>query len=361
MFNNEFYHESPNLSRNSAIIILLLSLLLNMGLLVLICSIVTPYRDIEIMKEHLQDSWPFSANPAQVIIHNPQPLVSLPASQNVATTASAQTTPGTWTSLSGNIQNQSVALPADNSTEESRNDTDAEEYAGSIKEEANDYISDNESTSDSSTIPDNKTNEDQEASSQSDSARPDAKSSTYMPKSNRIREQRIKNRSAISPRQRSMQRDQFTLNQLVNGFLGQPTAQEKKPTSAGFGNRAIMEGTGYGVPTKEQLVYERYIQRIVHCMRNAYAYSKFDMPSLPNSPNPVSVGFSLDEQGKLVSLIIVQSSNNRALDNFVLHVFREASMSFPPVPASIYKNPFTMQCIDALMIMHHHDAQLIIK
>jgi TonB family protein len=125
-----------------------------------------------------------------------------------------------------------------------------------------------------------------------------------------------------------------TLAQLTQGFLHQPK-DEGTHTVHMLGNRK-------GLPTDEQMKYERYLQKLSWCLQNSFNINNSRFPSSERTETEVQLFLALDKDGRIKKLDVAQSSGSRQLDQFVLFVFRDAGSSFPPVPQYLPHNPFTI-------------------
>lgn len=129
----------------------------------------------------------------------------------------------------------------------------------------------------------------------------------------------------------------ITLAQLTQGFL-----HHRKEQSGSYG--ISMLGIKRGIPSEEQMRYERYLQKLVWCLQNSFNINRYKQPAI-SSDAPVHVFFSLNRDGILQHLSIKKSSGNMYIDQFVLFIFQDASSSFPPVPSYLTDNPFSMTCV----------------
>lgn len=135
----------------------------------------------------------------------------------------------------------------------------------------------------------------------------------------------------------------ITLAQLTQGFL------EQRKEDAGI-HGISMIGKKHGLPTDEQMKYERYLQKLSWCLQNSFTINQSRMPFL-SIDNSVYLFFALDRDGILKQAVITKSSGNKLWDNFILFIFRDASSSFPPVPGYIKDNPFQITCVIPLKII----------
>ena len=109
-----------------------------------------------------------------------------------------------------------------------------------------------------------------------------------------------------------------------------------------------MRGEAKGIPTDEQLKYERYLQRLQWCIQNSMKIHQREFRVPPKTSLDIHVG--IDRSGTLAELVLVRSSGNSDLDEFILFTFKDASSSFPPVPAFFKEQLFTVlfivKCMD---------------
>jgi len=129
-----------------------------------------------------------------------------------------------------------------------------------------------------------------------------------------------------------------TLAQLTQGFMNHVKDE-------GGQHLVSMLGPKKGLPSEDQIKYERYIQKISACITNSFAihHTKFTLSS-PVEDNTL-VFIAINRNGTLYHIALRQSSGNKGLDAFVLSVFRDASLSFPPLPHYLPDNPLTLTCI----------------
>ncbi len=136
------------------------------------------------------------------------------------------------------------------------------------------------------------------------------------------------------PTRENKQKPPLTLAQLTQGFLNQ-----RKEESGSYG--ISMLGMKQGIPSDEQMKYERYLQKLSWCLQNSFNIHRDKQPPL-STDTDIHLFFQLNRDGILEQLIVKKSCGNKLLDNFVVFVFREASHSFPPVPTYLPDNPFRM-------------------
>ena len=112
------------------------------------------------------------------------------------------------------------------------------------------------------------------------------------------------------------------------------------------GNHAVsMIGKKNGVPTDEQLKYERYLERLNQCLHNSFSINSDKQPAPFPQMSNITVYLALNKDGTLHNLKLVKSSGSTTMDLFVMSIFRDASSSFPPVPHYLPHNPFSINYI----------------
>jgi hypothetical protein len=110
-----------------------------------------------------------------------------------------------------------------------------------------------------------------------------------------------------------------------------------------------MLGMKRGIPSDEQMKYERYLQKLSWCLQNSFNINEGKTPRT-SADTEIHLFFSLNRDGILQQLTLKKSSGSKLLDDFVIFVFQEASQSFPPVPSYLPDNPFQLTCIIPIKI-----------
>ena len=105
-----------------------------------------------------------------------------------------------------------------------------------------------------------------------------------------------------------------------------------------------MLGRKNGIPTDEQLKYERYLERLEKCLYNSWSINMHKQPGLSSHISDIVVYLELNKDGSIHNLKLVKSSGSRHMDLFVMAMMRDASSSFPPVPHYLPHNPFSTHC-----------------
>jgi TonB family protein len=142
--------------------------------------------------------------------------------------------------------------------------------------------------------------------------------------------------NAVNPPHRSIPKQFPSLSQLTQGIMNYVKEEGQYKVS--------MIGKKSGVPSDEQLKYERYLERLNGCLHNACAIMRDKAPHM-HTQYKTHILLALNADGSLHNLRLERSSGNNAVDMFILSVFRYASSSFPPVPHYLPHNPFTITYI----------------
>lgn len=182
--------------------------------------------------------------------------------------------------------------------------------------------------------------------------------------------------NAASVQSQESQPEQIKTVGKTTGFLPQATQKEstqvmpvlkpqrKSPFQASAGLSKIAKsffeknekGTGHLVnmigdpnrrPTAEQLKHERYGAKIMSAIhsalkihKNEYLTSR-DPINHPTIPLAL-IRMALDRNGKLLDIMVAQSSGLKNFDNFLLFICKYASSSFPPVPIYLTDDPYVL-------------------
>lgn len=120
----------------------------------------------------------------------------------------------------------------------------------------------------------------------------------------------------------------ITLAQLTSGFMQH--LQESPMT---------VKSDQQGTASMEQIKHMNYCQKIIGCIVNSYRINK-TRTIQENNMHQTCIQLALNQDGSIHTLNIVQSSGNISIDQFLLHIFRDASSSFPPLPASFREQPY---------------------
>jgi TonB family protein len=96
------------------------------------------------------------------------------------------------------------------------------------------------------------------------------------------------------------------------------------------------------MPSAEQLKYERYLAKIQWCLQNAHNINRDKCQMHEPIEAIMRVYFTLDRNGKMADLKIIQSSGDPFVDRYIHSLFEQASSSFPPMPAYIKEDPYQL-------------------
>ncbi len=121
----------------------------------------------------------------------------------------------------------------------------------------------------------------------------------------------------------------LTLAQLTEGFLQHLQESPMAVQSDRQGNASM-----------EQLQHMHYCQKIIDCIVNSYKINKTRTISSDAMQQAARIHLALNKNGSISILTIVQSSGNITIDQFLLHMFSDASSSFPPLPSSFNEQPY---------------------
>jgi len=127
-----------------------------------------------------------------------------------------------------------------------------------------------------------------------------------------------------------------SLSQLAQGIMNYVKEEGQYKVS--------MAGKKTGIPSDDQLKYERYLERLNGCLHNAFTIMRDKAPS-NNAHYKIHIFLALNANGSLHNLRLEKSSGIQNIDIFILSVFRYASSSFPPVPQYLPHNPFSITYI----------------
>ena len=132
----------------------------------------------------------------------------------------------------------------------------------------------------------------------------------------------------------------LSLAQLTQGFLNHVKDE---------GKHAIhMLGKKNGMPSDEQIKYERYLQKISWCLQNSFNINNDHFPTSTTTEVEVHVLLALNRDGSVKLCRVAKTSGDRQLDQFTLSIFNDASSSFPPVPHYLPYDPFTVTYVITL-------------
>src|SRR3990172_466119 len=129
------------------------------------------------------------------------------------------------------------------------------------------------------------------------------------------------------------QKPPLSLAQLTQGFLHH--------LEEGGTYGVSMIGKKNGIPSEDQLKYERYLQKLGWCLQNSYNINNDRCPAVAQD-TIAHILLVLNRDGTMKHLNVAKSSGNIHLDQFTLFVFRDASTSFPPLPQYLPDDPFAI-------------------
>ncbi len=120
----------------------------------------------------------------------------------------------------------------------------------------------------------------------------------------------------------------ITLAQLTDGFMQH---LQESPM--------MVKSDRQGQASMEQIQHMNYCQKIIGCIVNSYLINK-TRTIQGNDMNQTSIQLAINQNGSIHTLTIVRSSGNITVDRFLLHIFQDASSSFPPLPTSLKEQPY---------------------
>jgi len=129
--------------------------------------------------------------------------------------------------------------------------------------------------------------------------------------------------------QPALELPQVTLADITRGFLNQMGSGNATMNSKGK--------TGAQLPA-EQIQYQRFMQKIHWCIQNSFNIHRSRLNLTCPAQGTIKMGLILNRNGRLHELQIIQSCGNKAVDDFMYYIFKEAGDSFPPVPKYITGN-----------------------
>ncbi len=108
-----------------------------------------------------------------------------------------------------------------------------------------------------------------------------------------------------------------------------------------------------GVASIDQIKHLNYCQKIIGCVVNSYKIHNHTAPKSALT-HRARIHLALNKNGSIAQLTLQESSGDVSIDRFLLDIFQDASSSFPPVPAALKENPYTLPTfsIDSLESFH---------
>lgn len=123
----------------------------------------------------------------------------------------------------------------------------------------------------------------------------------------------------------------LTLADLVQGFLQQDQLSESDTDGNGGMHVLRVKAGKKGHASEKQLMHELYYKKILACIGNSFKIHRHKAPQT-EQPHCAAIQMAIKRDGSIYSLQLLQSSGNRAIDDFALFLLKDASLSFPPVP-----------------------------
>lgn len=112
------------------------------------------------------------------------------------------------------------------------------------------------------------------------------------------------------------------------------------------GDRAVtMIGDKDARITQEQLKHERYLQKLQSALDRAFSIHRHQMPRINAQEAEARLLLALNKDGSIRTLELMDSSGFRALDLFVIEIFKKAGTAFAPVPDYLPNDPYTISFV----------------
>lgn len=138
----------------------------------------------------------------------------------------------------------------------------------------------------------------------------------------------------VQKKQPSQQQKKLSLADIAQGLISKLDENSQHYVSSKGGNK--------GQPTDEQIKYERYIGKLFACMQKSIRIHKGNLNLDSFLEAEVYFQLTLNRNGSLADVHIIQTSGNRTLDEFILFVVRDAASSFPPVPSYLKQSSYPL-------------------
>ena len=142
---------------------------------------------------------------------------------------------------------------------------------------------------------------------------------------------------------------------FIQTSSGKPIAMTKKTPSLAQLTQGVLNyvkdegqyavsmiGKRGGVPSDEQMKYERFLQKLSHCLQTSFSINNDRFPQCDPSVSSIEIFLALNKDGTLHNLRLVKTSGDPRVDAFMMFAFRDASSSFPTVPHYLPHNPFSI-------------------
>ncbi len=128
-----------------------------------------------------------------------------------------------------------------------------------------------------------------------------------------------------------------SLAQLTQSFMDH---MDQDNSSDDINSPMAVKSNKRGKASMEQIQHLNYCHKIIGCLVTSYKINKGAAPK--EQTNSACVQIALNQDGTINSLTLLQSSGNPTLDRFIIDMFKDASSSFPPVPASFKQTPYPL-------------------
>jgi outer membrane biosynthesis protein TonB len=131
-----------------------------------------------------------------------------------------------------------------------------------------------------------------------------------------------------------------SLAQLTRGVLNYANKEGSSAVS--------MLGKKNGVPTDEQIRYERYTQKLNWCLHNSCTINREKHPRTQPLRDNLLITLTLNRNGSVKKVELISSCGDARIDSFYLTSFNDANGSFPPVPHYLQADPFIINYLISL-------------
>jgi|GEM_PF-2949437 len=149
-----------------------------------------------------------------------------------------------------------------------------------------------------------------------------------------------------SPRQRrnttpTSDRSKVTLATLAKNFNKHHTQEPSTIIRTGTISLSISmigDPTNNAKISEHQLKEGRYLEKVAACIENSCRIHARECPMRRPTSWP-RIAITLEKNGSLSDMFVAQSSGDIAMDKFIMYIMKEASTSFPPIPAFLGDKP----------------------
>ncbi len=136
-----------------------------------------------------------------------------------------------------------------------------------------------------------------------------------------------------------------TLAQLTQGFVEHLQQADM----------AVHSDRG-GIASIDQIKHLNYCQKIIGCVVNSYKINNHTI-SQKVLAKRARIQLALNRNGSIARLSLQESSGDLSVDQFLIDMFRDASSSFPPVPAALQDEPYTLPSFSVDSLESFHSTQ----